>query len=103
MHGDRAAEHFMEEEMLTNGQKIITNKFALDNTKTDNPSFMISLDGKLNEKTGSVIGGTLAWTGNYKIKFTANNQNVTVTAGINEENSHYILDGKKTFVTPDLL
>lgn len=101
MHGIWAAEHFMEEEMLTNGQKIITNKFALDNTKTDNPSFMISLDGKLNEKTGSVIGGTLAWTGNYKIKFTANNQNVTVTAGINEENSHYILDGKKTFVTPE--
>lgn len=101
MHGIWAAEHLMEEEMLTNGQKIITNKFALDNTKTDNPSFMISLDGKLNEKTGSVIGGTLAWTGNYKIKFTANNQNVTVTAGINEENSHYILDGKKTFVTPE--
>lgn len=101
MHGIWAAEHFMEEEMLTNGQKIITNKFALDNTKTDNPSFMISLDGKLNEKTGSVIGGTLAWTGNYKIKFTANNQNVTVTAGINEENSHYVLDGKKTFVTPE--
>lgn len=101
MHGTWAAEHFMEEEMLTNGQKIIMNKYALDNTKTDNPSFMISLDGKLNERTGEVIGGTLAWTGNYKIKFTANNERVTVTAGINEENSHYILDGKKTFVTPE--
>lgn len=101
MHGTWAAEHFMEEEMLTNGQKVISNKYGLDNTKTDNPSFMISLDGKLNEKTGSVIGGTLAWTGNYKIKLNANNQNVTVTAGINEENSHYILDGKQTFVTPE--
>lgn len=48
-----------------------------------------------------MIGGTLAWTGNYKIKLNANNQNVTVTAGINEENSHYILDGKQTFVTPE--
>lgn len=50
MHGTWAAEHFMEEEMLTNGQKVISNKYGLDNTKTDNPSFMISLDGKLNEK-----------------------------------------------------
>lgn len=101
MHGIWAAEHMMEEEKLTNGQKIISNKNALDNTKTDNPSFMISLDGKLNEKSGNVIGGSLAWMGNYKIKFTANNQKVSVTAGINEENSQYILDSKKTFATPE--
>ncbi len=38
----------MEEEKLTNGQKVITNKDGLVNTETDNSSFMLSLDGKLD-------------------------------------------------------
>lgn len=100
-HGIWAAEHYMEEERLANGQKVISTKNALDNTKADNPSFMISIDGKLEERTGNVIGGTLAWMGNYKIRFTANNQDLTITAGINEENSHYILDSQKTLTTPE--
>ncbi len=47
-HGAWGAECTMEEEKLTNGQKVITNKDGLVNTETDNSSFMLSLDGKLD-------------------------------------------------------
>ena len=101
LHGDWASEHTMEEERLTNGQKCIVNRYALDNTTTSNPSFMVSMDGRLKENTGYVMGGVLSWTGNYKIQFNAQNSYLNIIAGISEENSHYILDGKQSFVTPE--
>lgn len=101
LHGDWASEHTMEEERLTNGQKCIINRYALDNTTTSNPSFMVSMDGRLKENTGYVMGGVLSWTGNYKIQFNAQNSYLNIIAGISEENSHYILDGKQSFVTPE--
>lgn len=91
----------MEEEKLTNGQKVISNKDGLVNTETDNPSFMISLDGKPQEESGQVFGGTLAWTGNYLIKMDLRNTQFNVIAGINEETSHYQLEAKEKFVTPE--
>ena len=100
-HGHWGAEAMMEEEKLTNGQKVISNKDGLTNTETDNPSFMLTMDGKPQEEAGQVFGGTLAWTGNYLIKMDVRNTQFNVIAGINEENSHYVLDGKETFVTPE--
>ena len=67
-HGAWGAEHTMDEEKLTNGQKVIANKDGLANTETDNPSFMLSLDGRPQEESGKVFGGVLAWSGNYKLK-----------------------------------
>ncbi len=100
-HGHWGAESTMEEEKLTNGQKVISNKDGLVNTETDNPSFMISLDGKPQEESGQVFGGTLAWTGNYLIKMDLRNTQFNVIAGINEETSHYQLEAKEKFVTPE--
>lgn len=100
-HGHWGAEQTMEEEKLTNGQKVISNKDGLANTETDNPSFMVTMDGKPQEERGHVLGGTLAWTGNYLIKMDVRNTQFNVIAGINEENSHYILESKETFVTPE--
>lgn len=100
-HGAWGAEHTMDEERLTNGQKVISNKDGLVNTETDNPSFMLSMDGKPQEETGHILGGTLAWSGTYLIKVDVRNKRINVSAGINEENSHYILEPKETFVTPE--
>ena len=58
-HGAWGANSTMDEEKLTNGQKVIANKDGLANTETDNPSFMLSLDGKPQEETGKVFGGVL--------------------------------------------
>ena len=100
-HGAWGAEHTMDEEKLTNGQKVIANKDGLANTETDNPSFMLSLDGKPQEETGKVFGGVLAWSGNYKLKLDVRNTALNIIVGMNEESSQYILEPKETFVTPE--
>lgn len=100
-HGNWGSENMMEEEKLMNGQKVISNKDGAVNTETDNPSFILSMDGKPEEEHGDVLGGTLAWTGNYLLKMNVTNTKLNVIAGINEENSHYILEPKETFITPE--
>ncbi|MBQ5705743.1 MAG: alpha-galactosidase, partial [Bacteroidaceae bacterium] len=100
-HGFWGSEHTMAEEQLTNGQKTISNKDGMCNTEQDNPSFLISMDGKPGEETGHVFAGTLAWTGNYLIKVIASNTALSVSAGINEETSFYKLEKNETFVTPE--
>ena len=100
-HGFWGSEHTMAEEQLTNGQKTISNKDGMCNTEQDNPSFLISMDGKPGEETGHVFAGTLAWTGNYLIKVIASNTALSVSAGINEETSFYKLEKNETFTTPE--
>lgn len=100
-HGAWGAEHTMDEEKLTNGQKVIANKDGLANTETDNPSFMLSLDGRPQEESGKVFGGVLAWSGNYKLKLDVRNTALNIIVGMNEESSQYILEPKETFVTPE--
>lgn len=100
-HGFWGAEHTMAEEQLTNGQKTISNKDGMCNTEQDNPSFLLSMDGKAGEEHGTVFGGTLAWTGNYLIKVIASNTALSVSAGINEETSFYKLGKNEVFTTPE--
>ena len=100
-HGHWGAESTMVEERLANGQKVISNMDGLVNTETDNPSFMLTMDGKPDENSGDIFGGTLAWSGNYLIKFDARNTSLIVSAGINEVSSHYILGRGEKFATPE--
>lgn len=100
-HGFWGAECTQEEEKLTNGQKVISNKDGLANTEMDNPSFMLTMDGKPQEETGNVFGGTLAWTGTYLIKMDVHNTKFNMSAGINEETAHYTLESEETFATPE--
>lgn len=100
-HGFWGAENMEEEERLTNGQKVIMNKDGLVNTETDNPSFMLSVNGRAQEETGCVLGGTLAWSGNYLLKLDAHNTRLNIVAGINEETSHYTLAPGKVLSTPE--
>ncbi len=101
-HGAWAAEHFVNEQPINDGQFVVSNKRGIQNAHTDNPSIMISVGGKASENSGTVFGGTLAWTGNYKIKTNATSKNgLEVIAGINEETSRYTLDAGQTFTTPE--
>lgn len=96
---------------LQYGIYSISNKEGLRNTHSDNPTFMVSLNGPLYENKGSVIGGALAYTGNYKIIFDKK-RNITyrnsikeqlnIVAGYNEEASHYYLSPNEIFTTPKL-
>ena len=101
-HGAWAAENFVDEERVTNGEKVIANRNGLQNTHEDSPSLMISEDGALRETSGKVLGATLAWPGNYKLKVDAKNTSLSLIAGINEEETPYLLEGGQTFTTPEL-
>ena len=101
-HGTWGAENMLQEEKLTDGQKVIKNEDGVRNTMNENPSFMLTLDGRPQEETGHVFGASLAWSGNYSLKLDVdNNRIVKIYAGINEDASYYTLDPKKTFVTPE--
>ena len=100
-HGTWGAECYLHEEPLTDGMKVLKNKDGVRNTQRDNPSLMISLDGCPRELTGRVIGGTLAWAGNYRIALDNDNTHTThLFAGINEEQSQYTLQPREVFTTP---
>lgn len=100
-HGPWGAEAYLSEEPLTDGMRIIKDKDGVRNTQNGCPSFMITLDGRPDEQTGSVIGGTLAWSGNYRIAIDNDNIRTTrIFAGINEDQSQYVLEPKEVFVTP---
>ena len=100
-HGTWGAECYLHEEPLTDGMKVLKNKDGVRNTQRDNPSLMISLDGRPRELTGHVIGGTLAWAGNYRIALDNDNTHTThLFAGINEEQSQYTLQPREVFTTP---
>lgn len=100
-HGSWGSESYITEEPLTNGMKVIKNKNGVRNTQSDSPCFMLTLDGRPNEQTGAVIGGTLAWSGNYRIALDNDNTHTTrIFAGINEEQSQYQLAPNEIFTTP---
>lgn len=54
-HGHWGNEHTMDEEKLTNGQRLISKQRRSNNTETDNPSFMVTMDGKPQRNTDKSI------------------------------------------------
>ena len=103
-HGNWADEMNMVEEKLERGMKVIKNREGIRNTQFDNPSIMISLNGKASENQGEVIAGTLVWTGNYSLKLDGNIKNQTnFIAGMNEDASNYLLEKNEVFKTPSFV
>jgi len=103
-HGAWAQEMFIEESLLNHGIKSIENKMGVRTTHTENPSFILSLDMPLNENVGDVIGGALAWSGNYKLNFEIDEFDIlNITAGINPYASEYRLAPNETFHAPEMI
>ena len=103
-HGAWAQEMFMEESQLNHGIKTIENKMGVRTTHTENPSFILALDMPLNENEGDAIGGSLAWSGNYKLNFQIDEFEIlSITAGMNPYASEYSLAPDETFHTPEMI
>ncbi len=102
-HGAWGSESWMSEEKLPNGQSVITDKSGLRNAFASNAGFMISIDGRPAENKGEVFGGNLLWSGNYKTKIDADNNNINVISGINEETSSIALKPGQSFTTPEFI
>lgn len=103
-HGAWAQEMFMQESLLSHGVKTIENRMGVRTTHTENPSFVLALNMPLNENVGDVIGGALAWSGNYKLNFEVDEFDILgITAGMNPYASAYTLEAGETFHTPEMI
>lgn len=103
-YGDWANEFNMIEAPLQEGIKLIDSKLGVRTDQMTNPSFLLSLKGKLQEDAGEVVAGSLAWPGNFQLLFDRDHYGkLKVIAGMNPYASQYTLAPKTVFKTPALL
>ncbi|EJW91969.1 glycoside hydrolase clan GH-D [gut metagenome] len=103
LYGSWANEGRLVQEPILPGMKVIKNKDGVRNSHTDHAEVMFSLDGKPNENSGRVIGAALCYSGNFKLRVdTRDDEYHHFFAGINEENSMYVLGKNEMFITPAL-
>ncbi len=103
LHGTWAAEGRLSQEPLDRGMMVIKNKDGARNSHTDHSEVMFSLDGKPQENSGRVIGAALCYSGNYELRIDTRDMDYhQFFAGINPDNSEYVLEAKEVFKTPEL-
>ena len=104
-YGGWANEMNIDSEVLTHDTKVIESRRGTQATQCSNPSFLLSLGtDRLQENTGEVVAGALAWSGNFRLSFEMDESHrVNVLAGISPYASAYKLAPGRTFVTPDFL
>jgi len=103
-HGDWSEEMNISEQELSAGIKIIDSKLGVRTNQFTHPCFLLALDTPAEETHGEVIGGTLAWPGNFQFSFEVENtKKLRVLSGANPYASTYTLEKGQTFKTPALL
>jgi alpha-galactosidase len=102
-YGDWADEMNPVTELLTPGTKILDSKIGVRAHQFGNPSFLLTLDGSLEENSGRVLGGSLAWSGSFQCAFDHTGQRIRALCGINPYASAYWLKRDTTFVTPVMI
>ena len=89
------------------GQYNISTASASRIAQYFNASFMLGLDGRLEEQNCPVVAGTVVWMGNSHIEFynTAAVQGAPtlIMGGINPSASDYTLAGKSSLATPEMV
>ena len=102
LYGAWANEGRVVQEPLEPGMKVIKNKDGTRNSHSAHAEVMLSLDGKPQENAGRVIGAALCYSGNYELRIDTEDGWHRFFAGINPDNSSYLLAKGETFVTPPL-
>lgn len=103
-HGDWAKEMRPEESKLTHGIKTLDTKLGTRANLFQPSVFMISMDKPATEDEGTVLYGSLEWSGNFRTDLELDNQdNLRIISGINNYASDYTLKPKEVFTTPAFL
>jgi alpha-galactosidase len=103
-HGDYMREMELAEERLGPGIKVLDSKIGVRAHQRRWPSFLLSLDGPAREEAGEVIGGSLAWSGNFQLAFEVDHtRRLRALTGINPFGAQYRLPPAATFTTPAML
>lgn len=103
-HSDWAREGQPATQELTYGKKVVDTKLGTRAALLMEPFFSLGLDGVPQENQGSVLLGSLGWTGNFQYTFEVDNTHVLrLIAGINPYASDYRLKSGDTFLTPEFV
>ena len=99
---DWAKEMQMLEQELKFGKKVVDSRLGTRANLMAQPFFEVGLGGPVRENEGTVLMGTLGWTGNFRFTFEVDNQHVLrVVSGINYDASSYLLRKSDVFRTAD--
>jgi alpha-galactosidase len=90
-------------EKITPGTKVLDSKLGVRASQFRNPSFILSLGGAANETNGTVLAGSLAWSGSFQCEFDNYGRSVRALTGINPFESAIALSPGKNFTTPTML
>ena len=103
-YGSWFGEMKMEDVELKQGIVSMESKQGVRTSHNFNPSFIVSLNQPATETTGELIGGTLAWSGSWKLSFEKDaEEKLNIIGGINEFASEYPLKPGEEFSTAPLL
>ena len=99
---DWAKEMQMLDQELKFGKKVVDSRLGTRANLMAQPFFEVGLGGPVRENEGTVLMGTLGWTGNFRFTFEVDNQHVLrVVSGINHDASSYLLRKSDVFRTAD--
>lgn len=102
--GDWANEANKSEQELHYGKKVIDTKLGSRANLFVSPFFQLSLGNTATETTGTVLTGTLAWSGNFQFTFEVDNLGgLRVISGLNPYFSRYTIAKGETFTTPEFI
>lgn len=89
---------------LQQGMHTIESRMGTRENLHTSPNFMLSIDGKATEKSGTVMIGQIAWNGNFTLQFETDvYRNMHIVAGINPFQSAYKLQPNTPFETPKFI
>ena len=99
---DWAAEWTTTTEPLTPGTKLVDSRGGVRPHLQSSPFFLLSPDGAVEETSGTVLAGALAWGGNTRFAFERTTApTVRAWCGHNPVAAEYLLDPGATFTTPE--
>ncbi|TBO40573.1 alpha-galactosidase [Pedobacter kyonggii] len=103
-HGDWAKEMQPEETKITHGIKTLDSKLGTRANLFQPSVFMVSMDKPATENEGTVLYGTLAYSGNFRTDLELDHlDNLRIISGINNYASAYTLKPNEVFTTPTFL
>lgn len=89
---------------LVRGKQVVDTKLGSRAGLVMDPFFEVGLGEPVHEHQGTVLMGTLGWTGNFRFTFEVDNAGkLRVISGINPYASNYQLKPGETFRTPDFI
>ena len=92
----------MKTQELHFGKKIMDSRLGTRAALFAQPFFEVGLGRPVAEEEGTVLMGTIGWTGNFRFTFEVDHQRqLRVVSGINPDASTYLLKKGEVFRTPD--